>query len=899
MSRAESRGGARPRPRAAPGRAPGPLRSPRARRRPLGGRLSSLLRLLPTVPTQARRRPRAPSFRRAGLALALPAALALLVASALLAAATAAQAQTEVSKDWGLVPSALGAGDQFRLLFVSSTGRNGSSSTIGDYDSHVQTAAASGHADIQSHSSQFKALGCTASTDARDHTGTTYTATEKGVPIYYLNGNKVADDYEDFYDGNWDSRTPKKEDGTNASTTAGHPGDVLTGCESDGTAATGNTLGAASPKVGQPWQTGKEFDSTITVQSNSRKVYGLSGVFRVAASTDATLSALVLTNSADDSSIALNETFAPGTTSYTADVASGVDRITIVPTKNVDGAEVNYFDGSDMALEDADSDTDDFDLYLDVGETIVKVKVTAEDGLNTQTYTLVVTRPLPAVTPVSGTVIWEATLTPALSALGEHGTNNSVGYCRVTCGTAKKPPYGSLSDHDFTYGSIDYNIDSIRGGSGGGITEYNLHLVFSRKMPSQHLENLQLQIGTAIFDLDGNRSNADVNGFKWFGGNDPAVMAAGTAVTVKLVEDVTVSSDATLDSLRLLYGDDNEDSVLLDPRFVPGTTSYAGYVDLALDEITFVAEANHPGAEPVILDAEGMELTDADTEADDFQVALQEGLNTIKVKVTAEDDVTTMTYTVEVGRGWHAPPPTDPVLVSTLAQGGDAGTLQVQRGVAQKFTVGPDRDYTLTSVSIVMRPNDGGDDPGVEIREVGLGGNPDAGLPLYRMSAPASLQAREVLLAYTFTAPADAVLESGKSYFVSLSGVGNVANAPRIGTTSSDAEDSGGASGWSVADSAVAQYTAGTWSEPSDSGTMLMRLNGMEVPASTDATLSALALADDDGDTVALNPTFDPATASYTAVVANDVDEVTLTATKNDDAATVVITDDDDTGTPG
>ena len=371
-----------------------------------------------------------------------------------------------------------------------------------------------------------------------------------------------------------------------------------------------------------------------------------------------------------------------------------------------------------MMLADADSNTDDFDLDLDVGDTIVKVKVTSEDTLNTQTYTLVVTRAVPVVTPVSGTVIWEATLTPALSGLGDSGSTNSVGYCRVTCGDAKKLAYGSLSDPDFTYGTLDYNIDSIRGGAGDSFQK-NLHLVFSREMPQQHYRHLTLHIGTTIFDLNGNPSNRDDNGFKWDGGNDPAVMTAGTAVTVKLVEDVTVSSDATLAELQLLYGDDNDNSVILDPTFVSGTTSYAGYVDLTLDEITFFAEASHSGARPVFLDAEGMELTDADTEADDFQVPLQEGLNTIKIKVTAEDDFTTMTYTVEVGRGWHAPPPTDPVLVSTSGQSRDAGTIQAQYGVAQKFTVGPDADYTLTSVSIRMRPNHAGGDPGVEIREAG------------------------------------------------------------------------------------------------------------------------------------------------------------------------------------
>ena len=43
--------------------------------------------------------------------------------------------------------------------------------------------------------------------DAREITGTTYTADDKGVPIFWLEGNKVADDYEDFWDGDWDDES--------------------------------------------------------------------------------------------------------------------------------------------------------------------------------------------------------------------------------------------------------------------------------------------------------------------------------------------------------------------------------------------------------------------------------------------------------------------------------------------------------------------------------------------------------------------------------------------------------------------------------------------------------------------------------------------------------------------
>ena len=123
---------------------------------------------------------------------------------------------TEVPADWSLKPTAVTAGTQFRLLFLSSTKRNASSTDIADYNTFIQGLAAAGHADIRTYSTGFRAVGCTADTDARDNTYTTYTSTDKGVPIYWLNGAKAADQYEDFYDGSWDDEAnDKNESGTN------------------------------------------------------------------------------------------------------------------------------------------------------------------------------------------------------------------------------------------------------------------------------------------------------------------------------------------------------------------------------------------------------------------------------------------------------------------------------------------------------------------------------------------------------------------------------------------------------------------------------------------------------------------------------------------------------------
>ena len=113
---------------------------------------------------------------------------------------------TPVLDTWSLVPTGLTTGDQFRLMFLSSVKRDGSSSDIADYNTFVQDRAAAGHSDIQAYSDGFTVVGCTAAVYARNNTATNFTSNDKGVPIYWLGGNKAADDYEDFYDGSWDVR---------------------------------------------------------------------------------------------------------------------------------------------------------------------------------------------------------------------------------------------------------------------------------------------------------------------------------------------------------------------------------------------------------------------------------------------------------------------------------------------------------------------------------------------------------------------------------------------------------------------------------------------------------------------------------------------------------------------
>ena len=148
----------------------------------------------------------------------------------------------EVSSASPLVPSGMKDGDTFRLLFVPSFEHNALSSDIATYNTRVHTAAGR-NANLNKLKGYFRAVGSTSTVDARDNTG----MIGAGVPVYWLGGDKVADNYADFYDGTWDSYAAKDELGraNNSIDT------VYTGSQNHGVKWSGATLGEVSISYGE------------------------------------------------------------------------------------------------------------------------------------------------------------------------------------------------------------------------------------------------------------------------------------------------------------------------------------------------------------------------------------------------------------------------------------------------------------------------------------------------------------------------------------------------------------------------------------------------------------------------------------------------------------------------
>ena len=305
-----------------------------------------------------------------------------------------ATTESEVAADWDLKPSGLSGGDKFRLLFITSTTRDAVPTAIADYNTFVQNRAAAGHPEIKSHSSGFRAVGSTEDVDARDNTSTTYTSSDSGLPIYWLDGNKAADDYEDFYDGDWDEEnTLKDESGTTVTVTGNTT--VWTGSDHDGTEATSIlsvALGRNPARTGRPGTTtgsGPLNANANLANTETRRLYALSSVFVVedgtTLSSDATLSALTVDDGTTVHTIDL------ATTPYTVDVGNAVEEVTLTATTTHTGASVSAVTLGGTAIADTDF-TDGITVpSLAEGDNVIVVTVTAEDGSTTETYTVTVT----------------------------------------------------------------------------------------------------------------------------------------------------------------------------------------------------------------------------------------------------------------------------------------------------------------------------------------------------------------------------------------------------------------------------------------------------------------------------------------------------------------------------
>ena len=237
----------------------------------------------------------APSFRTATW-LAPPLAFCL---SILFSVNVAAQEKTNFYFHSELTPSGLKIDSEFRLLFVSESPKTASQAEINTLEPENRVynilikkeVTRSGHKDLKAHASKFRVLGSTAHYFAYSNTQTDPRSV--GVPIYWVGGDKVADNNKDFYDGTWYSKNPTNQAGKKLpeSNVTVHTGSTKEGIASDNVIGdkkrvykpesvyydiiTNENTTYGKPKVGKP------FNASHGSNTSTRYFYGLSPVFIV------------------------------------------------------------------------------------------------------------------------------------------------------------------------------------------------------------------------------------------------------------------------------------------------------------------------------------------------------------------------------------------------------------------------------------------------------------------------------------------------------------------------------------------------------------------------------------------------------------------------------------------
>ena len=641
--------------------------------------------------------------KTAQMGFALIAALAAIIAVSL---PIQGHAQTSVPHDWSLKPSGLDTRDKFRLLFVSSTKRNANPTDIAIYNTFVQTRAAAGHTDIQAYSAGFKVIGCTATVDAIDNTGTTGT----GVPIYWLDGDKVADDYADFYDSSWDSRSPTSETGASVTTTS--TDGVITGCNSMGNAS-GFTLGdGLSASMGNPSGRNNVLSGAISPLANSRRLYGLSVVFEVSASTDATLSALVVNDGTNDRT--LDPTFVPGTFDYDADVGNAVTTVTLTATVNNSNASVTGVTLGGTAIADTDFSDGITVPSLAEDDNEIVVTVTPESGA-TKTYTITVSRarrrtttPTPPgeVEVPNGWILIPTGLAAGdkfrllfLSSTNTDGTSYDIADYNTFVQGRAAAGHTDIQAYSSAFRAVGCTSDSDATANTG--TAYNsavqgvpIHWLNGNKVADDYADfydgswddeaNDKNELGdngpdtsqTANFPLTGcqdygeeavlggrtlalgqptprvGRPNSSATGsgpihsLSFVGPSDPRPMYG-----LSQVFEVGAPTDVTLRDLKL-EGAPGGETIVLIPAFDSATETYTASVANRIAAVTLTATKNDTNATVAI-------ASDDDTSTEgEAKLNLSVGSNTLTVTVTAED-ATPKTYTITVTRATAPPAPTD------------------------------------------------------------------------------------------------------------------------------------------------------------------------------------------------------------------------------------------------
>jgi len=434
------------------------------------------------------------------------------------------------------------------------------------------------------------------------------------------------------------------------------------------------TSGTASGTIALPFGT-TVVTATVNAADGTSQTYTVNIIRN--ASANASLSGLTVSNGT------LSPLFASGIANYTANVANGVTAITVTPTTAASAATITVNGVTGTSGSPSQS------LPLAIGPNIITITITAQDGVTTQTYTLVVTRAASSNDNLSGLRPGSGSLSPAFSpsvTTYTESVTNTVTSITIT-------PTSAVSTSLVTINGVPVN---------SGTASPPISLAFGPNTISV-VVLAQDGVTTQTYTVTVNRvpsANASLSAFRISNGTLSPVFSTGTtnytasvangvsAMTVTptisdptasiTVNGVAVASGSASQSLPLVVGPNTitttvtaQDGVTIktytvvvteaastnanlsllkpnsgniSPAFASGTTSYTETVNYAVSSITITPTTTFSGA---TVSVNGTAVVSGSASA---PIPLNVGTNTIKTIVTAQDGVTTKTYTLTLTR---------------------------------------------------------------------------------------------------------------------------------------------------------------------------------------------------------------------------------------------------------
>lgn len=336
----------------------------------------------------------------------------------------------------------------------------------------------------------------------------------------------------------------------------------------NGTTVANNTASAAIPlNLGS-----NPISIVVTAQDGiSTKTYSVD-VTRLPTSSDATLSALAINAGT------LNPGFSSGTQTYAVSVPNNTSSISLTPTVNEANAtmavnNVSLASGSTSAA-----------IPLVVGDNVISVAVTAQDGATVQNYTLTVTR-LPLLITYANASI-TGTVDVSISSLAAPTTTGNVVSFAVSpalpAGISLNNATGAITGTPLAAGTSQHTITATNA-AGTATATISLAIAKATRTISGLAATLAKTTSDPAFTL-GAIPSKGTGSVTYTSSNSAVATINGSTVTIKgigtAVISATLPADANYESasaqstITVIVGDSDGDGVPDSTETAQGTNPY-------------------------------------------------------------------------------------------------------------------------------------------------------------------------------------------------------------------------------------------------------------------------------------------------------------------------------------